>query len=44
MMKRDVGFGVTGPLAAYVDGFRGELAAQGYTVQVRDRNLRMLAM
>lgn len=34
---------VTGPLAAYVDGFRGELAAQGYTVQVRDRNLRMLA-
>ena len=34
---------VTGPLAGYVDGFRDELAAQGYTVQVRDRNLRMLA-
>jgi hypothetical protein len=27
----------------YVDGFGDELAAQGYTVQVRDRNLRMLA-
>ena len=34
---------VTGPLAGYVDGFRDELAAQGYTVQVRDRNLRILA-
>ena len=34
---------VTGPLAGYVDGFRDELAAQGYTVQVRDRQLRMLA-
>lgn len=34
---------VSGPLATYVDGFRDELAAQGYTVQVRDRNLRMLA-
>lgn len=34
---------VTGPLAAYVDGFREDLAARGYTVQPRDRNLRMLA-
>jgi integrase/recombinase XerD len=34
---------VTGPRAGYVDGFRDELAAQGYTVQVRDRQLRMLA-
>ena len=34
---------VMGPLAGYVDGFRDELAAQGYTVQVRDRNLRILA-
>ena len=34
---------VTGPLAGYADGFRDELAAQGYTVQVRDRQLRMLA-
>lgn len=34
---------VAGPLAAYVEGFGDELAAQGYTVQVRDRNLRMLA-
>jgi integrase/recombinase XerD len=34
---------VTGPRACYVDGFRDELAAQGYTVQVRDRQLRMLA-
>ena len=34
---------VSGPLAMYVDGFGDELAAQGYTVQVRDRNLRMLA-
>jgi site-specific recombinase XerD len=34
---------VTGPLAVYVDGFREELAAQGYTVQPRDRNLRTLA-
>ena len=34
---------VTGPLAGYVDGFRDELAAQGYTVQVRDRQLRLLA-
>lgn len=33
----------SGPLAAYVPGFGDELAAQGYTVQVRDRNLRMLA-
>jgi integrase/recombinase XerD len=34
---------VMGPLAGYADGFRDELAAQGYTVQVRDRQLRMLA-
>jgi site-specific recombinase XerD len=34
---------VTGPLAAYVEGFREDLAAQGYTVQPRDRNLRTLA-
>ncbi len=34
---------VTGPLAGYVDGFRDELSAHGYTVQVRDRNVRMLA-
>jgi site-specific recombinase XerD len=34
---------VTGPLTGYVAGFREELAAQGYTVQVADRNLRMLA-
>src|SRR6266487_1913152 len=34
---------VMGPLTDYVDGFREELAALGYTVQVRDRNLRVLA-
>ena len=34
---------VTGPLAGYVDGFRERLAGHGYTVQVRDRNLRLLA-
>jgi len=43
MMNEGCRVRVTGPLATYVDGFRGELAAQGYTVQVRDRNLRMLA-
>jgi integrase/recombinase XerD len=34
---------VTGPLAGHVDGFRERLAGHGYTVQVRDRNLRLLA-
>lgn len=34
---------VTGPLVSYVDGFRQELAVQGYTVQPQDRNLRTLA-
>ena len=34
---------VSGPLAGYADGFWDELAAHGYTGQVRDRNVRMLA-
>jgi integrase/recombinase XerD len=34
---------VSGPLAEYADGFWDELAAHGYTGQVRDRNVRMLA-
>ncbi len=34
---------VTGPLALYADGFRQDLAVQGYKVQPRDRNLRTLA-
>ena len=34
---------VTGPLAGHVDGFREDLSGRGYTVQVRDRNLRLLA-
>jgi integrase/recombinase XerD len=34
---------VMGPLAGHVDGFREDLSGRGYTVQVRDRNLRLLA-
>ena len=34
---------VTGPLAGHVDGFREDLSGCGYTVQVRDRNVRLLA-
>jgi hypothetical protein len=34
---------VTGPLAMYADGFRAELAAQGYVAGSADRNLRTLA-
>ncbi len=34
---------VTGPLAIYADGFRADLAAQGYAVESADRNLRTLA-
>lgn len=34
---------VIGPLAGHVDGFREDMAGRGYTVQVRDRNLRLLA-
>ena len=34
---------MAGPLVHYADGFRQELAVQGYTCQVIDRNLRILA-
>src|SRR5260370_34266214 len=34
---------VTGPLAMYADGFRADLAAQGYAAGSADRNLRTLA-
>ena len=34
---------VTGPLAGHVVGFREDLSGRGYTVQVSDRNLRLLA-
>jgi site-specific recombinase XerD len=34
---------VTGPLAMYADGFRADLAAQGYAAESADRNLRTLA-
>ena len=34
---------VTGPLARYADGFRADLAAQGYAAGSADRNLRTLA-
>jgi integrase/recombinase XerD len=34
---------VTGPLAMYADGFRADLAAQGYVAESADRNLRTLA-
>ena len=34
---------VTGPLARYADGFRADLAAQGYAAESADRNLRTLA-
>src|SRR3989442_6714374 len=34
---------VTGPLAMHADGFRAELAAQGYAAGSADRNLRTLA-
>src|SRR5687767_13129829 len=34
---------VSGPLAGHVVGFGEDLSGRGYTVQVRDRNLRLLA-
>ena len=34
---------VTGPLATYADGFRADLAAQGYAAESADRNLRTMA-
>src|SRR2546429_7174567 len=34
---------VTGPLAVYAEGFRADLAAQGYVAESADRNLRTLA-
>jgi len=34
---------VTGPLVMYADGFRADLAAQGYAAGSADRNLRTLA-
>ncbi len=34
---------VTGPLAMYANGFRADLAAQGYAAESADRNLRTLA-
>jgi integrase/recombinase XerD len=34
---------VTGPLAMYADGFRSDLAAQGYAAESADRNVRTLA-
>ena len=34
---------VTGPLAGYADGFRADLAAQGYAAGSADRNLRTMA-
>lgn len=34
---------VTGPLAIYADGFRADLAVQGYVAGSADRNLRILA-
>jgi len=34
---------VTGPLAMYAEGFRADLAAQGYAAGSADRNLRTLA-
>ena len=43
MMNKGCRVRVSGPLATFVDGFRVELAAQGYTVQVEDWDLRTLA-
>ena len=34
---------VTGPLAGYADGFRADLAGQGYVAGSADRNLRTMA-
>lgn len=34
---------VTGPLAMYAEGFRADLAAQGYAAESANRNLRTLA-
>ena len=42
-MSTSCGVRVSGPLAMYADGFRADLAAQGYAVGSADRNLRTLA-
>ena len=34
---------VTGPLARYAEGFRADLADQGYVAGSADRNLRTMA-
>ena len=42
-MSTACGVRVTGPLAMYADGFRADLAAQGYAVEPANRNLRTMA-
>jgi integrase/recombinase XerD len=42
-MSTSCGVRVSGPLAMYADGFRADLAAQGYAAGSADRNLRTLA-
>ena len=42
-MSTSCGVRVTGPLAMYADGFRADLAAQGYAVEPANRNLRTMA-
>ena len=42
-MSTACGVRVTGPLAMYADGFRADLAAQGYAVEPANWNLRTMA-
>ena len=42
-MSTACGVRVTGPLAMYAEGFRADLAAQGYAAEPANRNLRTLA-